>query len=563
VNPNVTSSDGTIVPSLLDYLRVLGRWKFLFIAIVVLVPATAIAASLIQTPTYRAAAKVYLNPVGNATGSQYVDPQRIAQTKAELARTQPIVGEVLDDVPDAGLDREEFLDSSSVSTTLGTDILTFTVDNTDPELAKRLATAYANAFQDYQGNLNDTVTVEVITEANEAPKVGPRTVRNTLIAFCLGLVLALVVVFLTDALDTRVKSVDAIREALGLRLLGRLSTPASHLRKSNQLVMLADPTGREAEQFRSLRWSLELANAQHEARTIMVTSAVEGEGKSTTVANLAIALARAGHRVVVIDADLGKPHLHLLFGLDQQPGLTDVELGDTWLTEALRPISPTEDSTGAANTGRRTERTGSIEVLPAGSPVEDPDELGFDRAMGRIIQRVRGRADVVLVDASPLLRSNAIALSAHVDAVVVVVRLKGVRAAALEEMGWMLEAAPATKLGFIVTGAHQSGGYGYGQQPKLVTSDKRPKAGSRSIATDSPSAADDDGKTPVRQPPSSTSRPFGGLTAREAAMKSVESRRAAKSAHRTDVAERAEFEPQRDKHQDIHEGTHENGRESP
>ena len=170
-------------------------------------------------------------------------------------------------------------------------------------------------------------SAQVVQPADDAPKVGPRTVRNGLIAFCLGLVLALVVVFLADALDTRVKSVDAIREALGLRLLGRLTTPSSRLRKRHGLVMLADPTGSEAEQFRSLRWSLDLANADHDARTIMVTSAVDGEGKSTTVANLAITLARAGRRVVVIDADLVKPHLHRLFGLDQQPGLTDVELG--------------------------------------------------------------------------------------------------------------------------------------------------------------------------------------------------------------------------------------------
>ena len=603
MNRNVTSSDGTIVPSLLDYLRVLGRWKLAFILIVVLVPAAAVGASLMQTPTYGASAQVLLNPVGT-TSTSYVDPQRVAQTKATLARVPAVVGQVLEAVPEAGLDQEEFLDSSSVSATLGSDILTFYVENSDPALATELATEYAQAFTDYQRQLDNEAaerllaevqqqlaaleadgdgpgtanydalqrreetlaaaaaaqksSAQVVQPADDAPKVGPRTVRNGMIAFCLGLVLALVVVFLADALDTRVKSVDAIREALGLRLLGRLSTPPSRLRKRQGLVMLADPTGSEAEQFRSLRWSLDLANADHDARTIMVTSAVDGEGKSTTVANLAITLARAGRRVVVIDADLVKPHLHRLFSLDQQPGLTDVELGDTWLTDALQPISPTEDFTGPADASRRMERTGSLEVLPAGSALEDPDELGFDRAMGRIIQRLRGRADIVLVDASPLLRSNAIALSAHVDAIVVVVRLKGLRYSALEEMGWILEAAPATKLGFIVTGARKSRAYsyGYGQQPKLVTSEQRPEAGSRSTREDSPADADGDGKAPARQPSKSTSRPFGGLSPREAAMRSVKSRRA-KSAQRTDSAERAEFDATPGGHQDVRETTHE------
>ena len=81
--------------------------------------------------------------------------------------------------------------------------------------------------------------------------------------------------------------------------------------------MLADPTSRDAEQFRALRWSLSFVNADHGARTIMFTSAVDAEGKSTTVANLAVAFARAGRRVVVIDADLSHPDLHRICGLNE------------------------------------------------------------------------------------------------------------------------------------------------------------------------------------------------------------------------------------------------------
>jgi Mrp family chromosome partitioning ATPase len=540
-NRHDSTADGTIVPSLLDYLRVLGRWKLVFILIVLIVPATAVAVSLVQEPAYRASSEVLLRtqaPEGSVA-APYVDPQRVAQTRARLARIPLVVDDVLNEVPNTGLDRTEFLDSSTVSTTLGSDILTFSVESSDPRVAMQLATAYAQSFAEYEReHESELISAEVVTSATEAPKVGPRTVRNGWIAVCLGLVLALVIVFLADALDTRVKSVDAIREALGLRLLGRLATPPSRLQKRNSLVMLADPTSREAEQFRSLRWSLDLANAEHGARTIMITSAVDGEGKSTTVANLAVALTRAGRRVVVIDADLRRPHLHRLFDLDQQPGLTDVELGETWLTEALQPISVTEDSSGADDLGRRMERTGSLEVLPAGSAVEDPDELAFDRAMGRIIKRVQGRGDIVLVDASPLLRSNAIALSAHVDAVVVVVRLKGLRATALQEMGWILDAAPATKLGFIVTGAEKSEGYGYGPQPRLVASGQPPEAAPRPPLAADPSSADSDGEARARAPSKPAGRPFGGLSPREAGLRSAQSRKA-KSAQSADAAERA------------------------
>ncbi len=415
----------------------------------------------------------------------------------------------------------------------------------------------------------ETRSAQVVNPAGEAPKVSPRPVRNGLIAFGLGLVLALVVVFLVDALDTRVRSVDTIRETLGLRLLGRLAAPPSGLRKQNGLVMLADPTSHDAEQFRALRWSLDLANAEHDARTIMITSAVGAEGKSTTVANLAVALARAGRRVVLVDADLTHPHLHRLFNLDQQPGLTDVELGETLLVEALRPIGLIEDSSGADDSSRRTEHAGSLEVLAAGTVLQDPDELGFDKAVGSIIQRVQDHADIVLVDAPPVLGGHAIALSAHVDAVVVVARLKALRMSALEELGWMLEASPVTKLGFVVTADDKSEGYGhqrYGPSERRRAAVKpsptttvsasaadgdgrepsRPPAEARADAspteTTGESETDGDGKEPAPGEPAPTrsksSRPFGGLTPREAGLKSAQSRKA-KAAERAETEERA------------------------
>jgi succinoglycan biosynthesis transport protein ExoP len=587
VNRHVTPTDGTIVPSLLDYLRVLRRRKVLFLLIVLIVPATAVAVSLAQAPAYQASADVLLTT--RDLGTAYIDPQRVAQTRAELARVPAVVDPVLDAVPSAGLDREEFLETSAVSATLGSDILTFSVENSDPGLATQLATEYASSFTEYQQALDNQAvetmleqvrqqlaeleargeagsptyealqrreealagvaaaqprSAQVVKPAGEAPRVGPRTVRNGLIAVCLGLVLALVVVFLVDALDTRVRSVDAIREALGLRLLGRLAAPPSRLRKDDGLVMLADPTSREAEQFRALRASLDLANAEHGARTIMITSAVDGEGKSTTVANLAVVLARAGRRVVLIDADLSNPQLHRLFDVDQRPGMTEVELGETPLAGALRPIALTEDSSLAESPGRRMEHIGSLEMVPAGSTLQDPDELGYERAVGRIIKRVRGRADVVLVDAPPILRGPAIALSAHVDAVVVVVRLTALRASALQEMGWMLDAASTTKLGFIVTGADKSDDH-YGQQPRFATRGPRPEARPRPTPTVPPPAANVNGDEPAQQRSKSPGRPFGGLSPREAGLRSAQARRA-KSAERAADEESAGLDAAQD-----------------
>jgi len=165
-NRHDSTADGTIVPSLLDYLRVLGRWKLVFILIVLLVPATAVAVSLVQEPTYQASSEVLLRtqaPEGSVA-APYVDPQRVAQTRARLARIPDVVDDVLNEVPNTGLDRTEFLESSTVSTTLGSDILTFSVESSDPRVAMQLATAYAQSFAEYeQEHESELISAEVVS----------------------------------------------------------------------------------------------------------------------------------------------------------------------------------------------------------------------------------------------------------------------------------------------------------------------------------------------------------------------------------------------------------------
>ena len=501
----VTTESLRGAPSLLDYLAVLQRRKWLFLLTLVLVPAVAVTLSLRQKPTYQASAQVLLSAESASTlGSQspFVDPNRVAQTKSELARVPAVAEKALKSVPAAGLTFEEFLKDSSVATTPGSDILTFSARSSDSRMAMKLASAYAHAFTDYEHDAEtsslqrrrakvgeeisrleasgaagsptyrmlvrqqreltaqltlETPTAEVVREADQAVKVAPKTVRNSAIAVFLGLVLALISAFLRDALDTRVRSVDVLRDAWGLRLLGELPPPPRRLKKDGGVVMLAQPTSHHAERFRVLRASFDFANPESRSQTIMVTSAVGAEGKSTTAANLAVALARAGRRIVLIDGDLRNPSLHHLFALAQSPGLVDVELGDAELGEALRQIDIPERAQGGAAFGRRS---GTLEVLPAGHALHDPDQLGAERAIARIAETVRQRADAVLIDAAPLLPvGDSIALSAHVDALLLVANLKMLNMSAVENTRQILEASPAVKLGLILTGTEGGDAY--------------------------------------------------------------------------------------------------------
>jgi non-specific protein-tyrosine kinase len=199
----------------------------------------------------------------------------------------------------------------------------------------------------------------------------------------------------------------------------------------------------------------------------MVTSAVEQEGKSTTIANLAVALARAGKRVVLVDLDLRRPFIDRFFGI-RGPGLTQVALGHASLDEALvriaiaEPGAETSNGNGNGNgNGKGSLLRGVLEVLPSGPIPPDPGEFVGTQALGEILEELRDRADVVLVDAPPALHvGDALRLSTRVDGILLVTRMKIVRRHMLSELARQVATVPTPVLGFVVTGANEEEGYG-------------------------------------------------------------------------------------------------------
>jgi succinoglycan biosynthesis transport protein ExoP len=232
-----------------------------------------------------------------------------------------------------------------------------------------------------------------------------------------------------------------------------------------------------------LRTNLDFAILEAGAETVMVTSPLEREQKSMTVANLGLAFARAGRRVVLADADFRRPMLDTLFKLDGRPGLTDVAVGRVELGDALAAVaipgldrpSPATQPRPSGNGNTDAASRGRLYILPSGPTPADAGEFVAKRAVTEILEELRVPADLVLVDAPPVLDgSSAIALSVNVDALVVVIGLDDVRAELLAETRRRLETSPGTKLGIIVTGGRgglgefNTGRHGAGRPKRLV-----------------------------------------------------------------------------------------------
>jgi len=483
--------------ALLGYLHTLARRKWIVLQAVILVPVAAVFLSLQAEPRYEATASVLLADGSPLTGdvSPMAQRDRIAQTEADLARVPAVVDRVLRQVRGSDLTTKEFLERSSVSTRVNSDVLDFRVADPSPTRAKALASAYGRQFTVFRRQLQAAaleraqsrlqtridelqaagvgraatsslerrirdLTVRealagseamLVKPATSAAQVQPRPVRALVLGVLLGVVLGVAAAFLWDALDTRIRHVEEVGERLGLPLLGRLREPSRRVRNKGELVMQVEPHGPEAEAYRILRANLEFANVDDAAEVVMVTGAVDGDGKSTTVANLAVAFALAGRHVVLADLNLRHPLVERLFRLDAHPGLTDVALGHAELDDALVPVSirnPAGD-----DLGNGMEPPGVLEVLPSGPVPLDSGEFVGSRAVAEVIHSLRRRSDLVLVDAPPLLPvGDARIMSGLVDALVVVTNLKLVRVPTLVELRRVLEACPTRALGFIATG---------------------------------------------------------------------------------------------------------------
>ena len=201
---------------------------------------------------------------------------------------------------------------------------------------------------------------------------------------------------MVNALDTRIRTAEDVQEAVGLPLLSRIPAPKKSQRKKQELATLSDAPGYHAESYRKLRTNLDFANLRPQAQVIVITSAIPREGKTTTTANLAVALARAGRRVALVDLDLRKPMIAPYFGLDNRIGITDVALGHATLPDALTRIAVTQRKpnggglgTPQNGNGSAEHLTGLLEVLPSGTIPPDPADFMSSPRLAEILSQLR------------------------------------------------------------------------------------------------------------------------------------------------------------------------------
>lgn len=458
-----------------DFLRVLRRRWRIVAALLTLALVTAVTVTALSTRVYQADSEVFvsLQDAGSGTTSNAYQGNLFSQERvksyAKIANSPRVTGPV---VTQLRLDLTPEQLSGRITATAPTDtvLVDLVVKDPSPARARDIANAvsqqFARVVQDLEkpATGRSPVSVSVVRPATlPLAPVSPRTPINIALGLLVGLALGIGVAVLRETLDTTIKTSEDLQKLVGSSALGIISYDG--LAQKNPLVSQLDSRTGRGEAFRTLRTNLRFVDIDNPPRTVVITSSVASEGKSTTACNLAITLASAGVRVILVEGDLRRPRVADYMGLDGAVGLTDVLIGRAALDVVLQPWG-----------------NSTLSVLASGPLPPNPSELLGSAQMGELLKTMQARADIVLIDAPPLLPvTDAAVLGRECHGALVIVRYGRTTREQLTRSLGALESAGARVLGTVLNmaptgGAHGYGyGYGYGYSSEYATRTDRPK----------------------------------------------------------------------------------------
>ena len=389
-----------------DYLGILRkRWLSILIVTAVAVGGAAIWTQ-VATPAYQADSQVFVSVNTGGNTSDLIQGSAFTQSRVKSYTdlvTRPRV--LIPVIEQLRLTTSPAVLAQSITAEnpLDTVLINISVTDTNPARAADVANAVAESLgaqvtllEKPAGRELSSVRVSS-TQTATVPTVAstPKAKTNLALGLLLGLGLGIALALLQEALDTKVRTEADIQKVTDASVIARI--PYDSEAPAHPLIVQSSPHGHRSEAFRRLRTNLQFLELADRPKTIVVTSSLTGEGKTTTAINLAISLADAGTRVALVDADLRRPSVAEHMGLEGAVGLTTVLIGRTDLADAMQPWGD-----------------GGLHVLPSGEVPPNPSELLGSRSMSKLLEQLASSYDVVLIDTPPLLPVTDAAILAKI-----------------------------------------------------------------------------------------------------------------------------------------------------
>lgn len=364
--------------------------------------------------------------------------EKMIRTYKEIAGSRKIADEVINNLS-LSIKYEGFRKKMEISVLKDTEILKIVITDENPEIAAKIANETAQVLKKYMEELINISNIYIIDEAKIPSKpFKPNSALNMSLACILGGMLGVIIISLYDLLNNTIKDIGDVEKHLNLIVVGsiyKMKVKSDNVnKKQNRIIRIKDnPKSLSAESFRTLRTNLQFISFEKNIRSIVITSSVPKEGKSTISINLAYALALVNKRVLIVDGDLRKPNIHNFFDMDNFNGLTRILLEDIDYYEAIHSIEE------------------NFDVLTSGPIPPNPSELLESKKMKEFIENVKENYDVVIFDSPPTgLVSDGIVLSKITDGTVLVCEYKKTLVQELINTKQKIENVKANILGVIV-----------------------------------------------------------------------------------------------------------------
>ena len=439
-----------------QFIKVL-RSRWVTVCVTALVPILgAVTYSLIQTPLYEASTRLFVSTNVGSSASELYSGNRLSQDRV-LSYTQLVMGETLAQrtIDRLGLDTNAttLKESVTAKSKAGTVLIDVAVVDPSPIRARDIANALSDEFVVMVRELETPTTgatpearvvVEQRASIPTAPVV-PKKKRNLAIGLALGGMLGVGLALLRDQLDNSIKSPEDLEQLTGTGVIGYI--PFDKKLLLSHAIAFDSDNGGTAEGFRKLRTNLQFLAVDNPPRLIVITSSSPSEGKSTTAINIALALAEAGHNVVLVDGDLRRPRLAEYLDLVGAVGFSTVLSGGASLDDVLQ-----------------ITKFSNLTALTAGSVPPNPSELLGSMAAKKMLSDLRAKFDYVIIDSSPLLAvTDGAILATEADGAIVAVRAGKTKQDQLAHAIGMLRDVDAKLLGAVMTmlPTRGSGSYSY------------------------------------------------------------------------------------------------------
>jgi succinoglycan biosynthesis transport protein ExoP len=442
---------------LADYLEILRRRWLIVVIIALTALALASAVTLVMPKKYTATTRLFIAVAGGesvtdlAQGSNFAEKQM--SSYAEVATSPRVLGPVIQQL---GLPTtpKELSESVEATVPVNTVILEISVTDLEPARAAQIANAVGRALANAASELSPakqdgtkTVVATTFAEAEVPDKPSsPKILQNLGLGLTMGLLLGLGVAVLRHVLDTKVRNENDVRALTESPILGVVAYDQEV--SSHPVILRDQPLAAPSEAIRRLRTNLQFIDIANRPKSIVISSSIPGEGKSTIAINLAVSLADSGSRVILVDADLRRPSVAEYLGIEGGVGLTTVLIGRAEVDDVVQPLGKT-----------------SLDLLPAGQIPPNPSELLGSVAMADLLEQLSGSYDMVLLDSPPLLPvTDAVVLSNLAGGALVVVGADRIHRPQLQQSLESLETAGAHLFGIVMNkiARREAAAYAYG-----------------------------------------------------------------------------------------------------